>query len=144
MQRHEWIFVYQGAALMAACDVKIAHHQGRLEHWTGKFKEAKAKTGEALVVVGGSEFEDAAEQLVAGVLNEGGSGFGKAAASFSNYRSPEVEIDNRLQRELGDAISKVKEHAKAVRDYKVFRRAFELHPNQSFDLNADDLDYFGL
>ena len=116
--RREWKFQYPCSQLQEVAHEKKENHAERLKWWEtqqeGVMKEVRAK---------GLEVR---EQQVSG---------GKRG---------EIVIDATYQRRLNECYSKIAEHRDLTIEYKTWERVFELNPTAKVDLDAEDIQYFGL
>lgn len=114
MERDRWKFTFSDKALAEATKKKIAYHSKRLQNWN-------------------LELEKAQDKFKKTVVDEG--------------------IAQRLNR----CASKVDKHKKMKQEYKAYLGAFETsaqdivfdmnwrpHSGRSFDLDMDDIVFFGL
>ena len=116
--RREWKFQYPCSQLQEAAQKKRKYHAERLKWWEIEqkkvMKEVRAKG------------LDVREQQVTG---------GKRS---------EIVIDPTYQRRLDECCSKTEEHRELTNKYQTWERVFELNPTVSVDLDADDIQFFGL
>jgi hypothetical protein len=116
--RREWKFQYPCSQLQEVARTKKEHHVERLNWWEtqqkGVMKEVRAK---------GLEVRE---------------------QEISGGRRGEIVIDPTYQRRLNECCSKIEEHRELTTEYTTWERVFELNPSATVDLDAEDIQYFGL
>ena len=116
--RHEWKFSFTGQDLYSAADEKAVYHETRLEFWTAEFVMAEEKVKSTGV--------DVREYPVTG------------------GNRLELVIDPTLQARYEECHKKLQMHEMMADEFDRYARAFELNVDALFDLDADDIRYFGL
>lgn len=118
-QRHEWILKRSAAILGGAAENKIRYHQERLEFW-----EKELETAEQQLREFGVEFKD---------------------FEVTGGKRLEPKVDRGLLNRYEEALNKKDEHEASLRQYKMYARAFEAEqPDKQFEVDIDDLKFFGL
>ena len=119
MSRAEWKFEYNGGQLLSASVKKSAHHNQRKEQWTLWLAEAKEK------------LEAAGVQLVEDEYTTGPA-------------SIQIKVDPQLQARYHNCREKIKDHDKQIDLYEMWVRAFTTNKHLTFELDVNDIDFFGL
>lgn len=124
MKRKEWTFEYTAAKLAEAAASKKTHHTARLQWWKQKFDTTMARVKES-----GIEIHQA------------------VAAQYSGSNSmrgvtPEIRIDETLQRDLYECDAKMKEHEGKVAEYDGWIQVFNANPEARLPLHHDDFLFF--
>ncbi len=125
MQRKEWTVGYTTTALWHAAEAKRQHHEAREEHYAAAVENVVAEIKERGIII-----ESRPDKR-----------FGAA----SSYYEPHGRIDPELDQKLGEAQSKLSEHRTKRIEYDRWTRmlAQDSAP-EGFDLDIDDLEFFGL
>jgi hypothetical protein len=117
-KRHELKFSFQGERLAEAAKGRREHHESRLEFWQAAMEQAKAAFREGAV-----EFRE--QQIT------GGS---RLTAVFDPERQARLD---ECQRKLTD-------HKNAAEEYARWERAFTVNGAADFELDSEDVAFFGL
>jgi hypothetical protein len=126
MQRNEWTFQYLAREIGAASTQKREHHESRLTFWRDELVKAEAALREK-----GVEFREA-----------------PMTSSYGATHRTDVVIDPTLQSRVSECRGKVQTHESQAYEFARWERTFDkAHadaPAKVYDLNADDLAYFGI
>jgi hypothetical protein len=102
MARDGWRFTFTSAAVLAAAEKKVAHHQGRVDWWLAKRDEVLAKVrSEGIEIDESLAVED-----------------GKWANTASYNRQPGAMIRQDLLEDIAECNNKVREHRAKVAGYE--------------------------
>ena len=116
--RREWKFAYPADRLRRAAAEKKAYHQERHRFWTKELKKAENEVRNH-----GIDFRD--YQVT------GGSRL-------------EAVIDPSLAKRYSESRRKLEKHQDRIDEYDRFERAFAKHLDDSYELDIDDMTFFGL
>ena len=116
--RSEWTFTYQAPRLMEASKARKEYHEKRLEFWTREKKKAEKEVRDH-----GIDFRD--------YPVTGGSRL-------------EAVIDPSLAKRYTESERKLKKHKAGIEEYDRFERAFAKHSSEVYQLDIDDMAFFGL
>lgn len=119
-QRDKWEFEYTAAKLAEAAEAKREHHVGRLDWW-------QAKRAEVIQRIKDSGM-DVRESL--------------AVSKSPGYGQAQIVIDSTMQKDLGEAVSKVEEHEDRVRGYDGWVQVLRANPEARLKLHHDDYLFF--
>lgn len=122
MKRKEWEFEYTASKLAVAAAAKKEVHSKKLAWWELKKSDTMKSVAEK-----GIEVHDS------------------VASSYSNLKGnfgPEIVIDERLQRDLTECQSKIKEHHGLVQEYSGWLQVFNGNPEARLKLQHDDYLFF--
>lgn len=130
MNRSIWKFPYTAGALLAAVEAKLEFHKSRLQVWTIKRDETKAKIKEH-----GIDFDESLADQMQSYSN-----------SFAGRGN--IKIDTKLSADFFECKSKVDEHTGKVKEYEgwvqVLAVSSKVNPMPVFELHQDDwLFFFG-
>lgn len=128
MNRNEWEFEYTCNALAAAATKQRDHRLSRVEAWTTKKGEVMQKIKDSGLTV----HESVAEQFGNTYsTNAAGHGFGA-----------QVMVDNTLQRDLSECVTKIASHRAAATEYDGWIQMLNANPESRVKLNHDDWMFF--
>lgn len=130
MKRDKWEFQYSGDELLAACKVKIEHHQARLTWW----EDQKKLTMEKVKAEGISIEESIGDRKYGGQTRMSAG----ASNPWDDERDPQIRVRIDLQRDLTESSRKIREHTEKLQAYRGWEQVFGA-PTQS--LYARQLDY---
>ncbi len=118
MLRNDIRFSYGGAVLATACRERKDHHDARLEYWRAELESAKAAYREAGIQI--------REHQVTGGTRLSGV------------------IDTEREQWMNKCQEKVRAHESRAGEYGRWLRGFEVNSGMFFDLDPDDIAFFGL
>lgn len=116
--REQLKFEFLGSDIAEACSQKVRYHKERLEWWTNEQEEAKAALKDAAV-----EFEE---------------------YEYTNGVELRVGIDQAKKARYDRCRGKIDAHRTNLEAYERWYRAFTVNPNYTFQLDWQDVTYFGL
>jgi hypothetical protein len=116
--RDEWKFRYTCSDLIAPTEAKAKHHRERETFWTGELEKAKEK-----VRSGGA------------VVRE---------HPISGGTRMQVMIDPEVQGRANECAEKVRSHRESAEEYERWLRVFRGNGDASVELDAKDVEFFGL
>lgn len=122
--RDKWEFEYTAGDLADAAAKQKEHRLERVEWWRNKYREIH-------------------EQIKSGgvTINES---VAKHISNTSYGDAPDVQIDQKLSKDLREAHSRVKIHDEAAREYEGWRQVLQANKVSRLKLNhADWLYFFG-
>lgn len=117
-QRSQWRFAYQTEGLATAAKGRVEHHRERERWWRDELSKAEGDLRET-----GVEFREMPE---------------------TGHVRLDAVLDPQKQRRVNESRTKVREHGKLAEEYEMYLRAFKLNPGAVLELNADDIQFFGL
>ena len=116
--RREWKFQYPCSQLQEAAHKKNKYHAERLKWW-------QAQQNSVMDEVRAKGLEVRERQVTGG-------------------KRGEIVIDPTYQRRLDECCSKTEEHQELTVEYTTWERVFELNPSVTVELDAEDIQFFGL
>ncbi len=116
--RREWKFKYQASSLKDASQKRKQYHEKRLKYWTKEVERAEQE------------------------LREHGIDFRDFHVSGGNRL--EAIIDPGLMRRYQESKRKLDKHKERIREYDRFVRTFTRHSTEEYELDIDDMEFFGL
>ena len=116
--RKDLKFSYTGTVLHKACEAKREHHAGRLGYWEDELAKAK------------DVFKSAGVEI-------------REYAVTGGTRLQGV-IDPSAQQRMDECQGKVTEHKDKTAEYDRWSRGFKANGDATFELDPDDIAYFGL
>jgi hypothetical protein len=116
--RSGWTFTYQAPHLQEASKERKEYHERRIKFWTSEKKKAEKEVRDH-----GIDFRD--------YPVTGGSRL-------------EAVIDPGLAKRYTESERKLKKHKVLVEEYDRFERAFAGHSSEEYQLDIDDMTFFGL
>lgn len=126
MNRNEWEFEYTCAKLAEAASSQKAHRLARVAAWTEKKGEVMQKIKDSGLTV----HESVAE------------GFGNYAQTTNAGYGAQVMVDNTLQRDLSECVTKVASHRAAATEYDGWIQMLQANPEARVKLTHDDWMFF--
>jgi len=118
MLRNELWFSYAGGVLASACADQVTYHEERLEFWEAEQGQAEARLRES-----GVEFR---------------------VRPVTGGERLDAVVDPQRQARLNECYAKVEQHRRQVEDFQRWQRSFETNSEAAFELDAEDVAYFGL
>lgn len=117
-ERSKWTFSYQAKDLFETTNARAKFHRSRRLHWNEEVRQLEA------------EIRDKGVEL-------------KEIPVTGGHRF-EASVDTALGRQFTEAKEKEEAHAKRQEQYDAYVHEFERDPEKTYELNMDDLRFFGL
>ena len=114
-QRFTWTWDFMADDLIAACQVKIRHHEARISFWNNELADAETKADPD-------------------VRKQRSVAMGYNNSNTQRYREGRVE---ECEQALQNAETQ-------LADFRHWLKMFECEPSARFQLTESDADYFGL
>lgn len=126
-----WTFIYPVAEVLAGAKEKKKYHETRKIWWGDKKTETITKIkSEGITIT-----ESIVEEL------------SKLGYSTQRNGGPQVTIDNKMQQDLSECVSKIKEHELRIKEYDAWVQILTAKaalnvPNDTLTLTQTDWLYF--
>lgn len=122
--RTEWKFPAQGSALVGPARKCLDHHTERLAFWTAELDKATAELREKGITI-----RELPESYALG--------------GTMSYRGDQsVEINEHISTRIRECKTRGQVHQQQRDEFDRWVRAFEAHPNATYELDIDDMNFF--